>query len=75
MNPAHVTLTVTVLGGLAVLGQLANYLLTLRIQNGQLKSEQRILDEVGCKYRDMHVCDAKMEALSARVSVLEPRRA
>lgn len=67
MNPAYLS---AILAGLALVGQLANYLLNLKIRNGQLELERRIRDE----FVPDRTCSERMENLDRRLVVLESRR-
>jgi hypothetical protein len=69
MNPAVVSIALAVL---AVVGQLVNVFLHLRIANAILLSKGEIMDQVRCQFRTQELCDAKMDAQDGRLAALEP---
>jgi hypothetical protein len=61
---------------LAVGGQIANYILNLKIRAGQMESEARLLETVAGLYKRQDVCAVEMEALqgSRPTAAHSPRR-
>ncbi len=70
MNP-NPGLFTTAVALLAVGGQVANLILNLKIRNGQLETERRILAEVADKYANGEACEAEMCDHERRISRLE----
>jgi len=50
---------------LAVGGQIANYVLNLKLRASLMESEERVLNQVAAVYRRQDVCAAQMQLLDA----------
>ena len=62
-----------VFAGLALLGQVTNLILFLKIQVAQLQTEQKIMEKADCKFAAEEVCKVQMEDHERRITGLEQR--
>lgn len=67
-------LSTVIVGGLTVGGHAVGLIFHLKLKNGLLEMEKRLMAAVGEQYKRAETCEVEMKGVDHRLMALEPRR-